>query len=221
MLSVSLFTSFVQLHISAQTQPNNIYPDLIWKFFCRTTHLLLAEYHVYARGVTELTFHVSLKPQDQGGPLLQVLSHFLASKSLFWSILPTTILFEYLSLYSLLYPPPSNCWFFHFPLSCFFYYHHFLYNYLISPPPCLAHAFSLVFINFTLFRSSHPEVFSRKGVLEICSKFTGEYPCRSVISMKLQSNFIEIILLLKVWLGQPPEDVNQKKFKIKLHCRRK
>ena len=85
----------------------------------------------------------------------------------------------------------------------------------------LAHAFSLVFINFTLFRSSHPEVFSRKGVLEICSKFTGEYPCRSVISMKLQSNFIEIILLLKVWLGQTPEDVNQKKFKIKLHCRRK
>ena len=33
-----------------------------------------------------------------------------------------------------------------------------------------------------------------KGVLKICSKFTGEYPCRSVISIKLKSNFIEIIL---------------------------
>ena len=26
-----------------------------------------------------------------------------------------------------------------------------------------------------------PEVFSRKGVLKICSKFTGEHPRRSVI----------------------------------------
>ena len=36
-------------------------------------------------------------------------------------------------------------------------------------------------------RSSPPEVFLRKGVLKICCKFTGEYPCRSVISIKLQS----------------------------------
>ena len=43
-------------------------------------------------------------------------------------------------------------------------------------------------------RSSHPEVFLRKGVLKICSKFTAEHPCRSVISIKLQSNFIEITL---------------------------
>ena len=34
-------------------------------------------------------------------------------------------------------------------------------------------------------RSSHPEVFLKKGVLKICSKFTGEHPCRSVISIKL------------------------------------
>ena len=34
-----------------------------------------------------------------------------------------------------------------------------------------------------------------KSVLSICSKFTGEHPCRNVISIKLQScNFIEIIL---------------------------
>ena len=34
---------------------------------------------------------------------------------------------------------------------------------------------------------SGPEVFLRKGVLRICSKFTGEHLCRSVISIKLQS----------------------------------
>ena len=31
------------------------------------------------------------------------------------------------------------------------------------------------------YRSSRPEVFLRKGVLKICSKFTGEHPCRRVI----------------------------------------
>ena len=46
--------------------------------------------------------------------------------------------------------------------------------------------------NFLFFRSSHLEVFLRKGVLKICSKFTGEHLCRSVISVKLLSNFIEI-----------------------------
>ena len=45
------------------------------------------------------------------------------------------------------------------------------------------------------FRSSHPEVFYEKGVLKICSKFIGERPCRSVISIKLLCNFIEITLL--------------------------
>ena len=33
-----------------------------------------------------------------------------------------------------------------------------------------------------------------KGVLKIRSKFTGEHPCRSVISIKLLCNFIEITL---------------------------
>ena len=33
-----------------------------------------------------------------------------------------------------------------------------------------------------------------KGVRKICRKFTGEHPCRSAISIKLQSNFIEITL---------------------------
>ena len=39
------------------------------------------------------------------------------------------------------------------------------------------------------------EVFLRKGVLKICGKFTRELPCRSVISIKLLCNFIEITLL--------------------------
>ena len=43
-------------------------------------------------------------------------------------------------------------------------------------------------------RSSHPDVFLRKRVLKIWSKFTGEHPCQSVISIKFQSNFIEITL---------------------------
>ena len=38
-------------------------------------------------------------------------------------------------------------------------------------------------------RSSCSEVFLRKGVLKICSKFTGEHPCWSVISTKLQSSW--------------------------------
>ena len=60
------------------------------------------------------------------------------------------------------------------------------------------------------FRSSPPEVFLGKDVLKICGKFTGEYPCRSeisiklpcrgVISIKLVSNFIEITL----WHGYTP-----------------
>ena len=34
----------------------------------------------------------------------------------------------------------------------------------------------------------------RKGVLKICNKFTGEHPCRSVISIKLLCIFIKITL---------------------------
>ena len=48
------------------------------------------------------------------------------------------------------------------------------------------------FFYSAIFRSSHPGVFLGKGVLKICSKFTEEHPCRSVISIKFKSNFIEI-----------------------------
>ena len=44
-------------------------------------------------------------------------------------------------------------------------------------------------------RSSHPEGFLGKGVPKICNKFTGEHPCWSVISIKLQSNFSEHLFL--------------------------
>ena len=43
-------------------------------------------------------------------------------------------------------------------------------------------------------------MFLRKGVLKICSKFTREHPCQSLISIKLQSNFIEI----KLWYRCSP-----------------
>ena len=44
------------------------------------------------------------------------------------------------------------------------------------------------------YRGSHSGVFLRKGVMEICSKFTGENPCRSAISIKQQGNSVEITL---------------------------
>ena len=52
-------------------------------------------------------------------------------------------------------------------------------------------------------RKSPSDVFFRKGVLKICSKFKGEHPCRSAISIKLKSNFIDIAL----WYGCSPENL--------------
>ena len=49
-------------------------------------------------------------------------------------------------------------------------------------------------LSHALLRSSPPQVFLGKGILKICSKFTGEHPCRSEISVRLQNNFIEITL---------------------------
>ena len=49
-------------------------------------------------------------------------------------------------------------------------------------------------ISQSSIRSSPLDVFSWKGVLKICGKFTGEQPCWSVISIKLLCNFIEITL---------------------------
>ena len=41
----------------------------------------------------------------------------------------------------------------------------------------------------TYYRCSPPEVFLGKDVLKICSKFTSEHPCRSLISIKMLRNF--------------------------------
>ena len=49
-------------------------------------------------------------------------------------------------------------------------------------------------MHLSMSRSSRPEVFPGIGVLKICSKFTRVHPCRSAISIKLQSNFIEFTL---------------------------
>ena len=46
---------------------------------------------------------------------------------------------------------------------------------------------SLLNTGVVSFRSSHPEVLLVKGALKIGRKFRGEHPCRSVISIKLQS----------------------------------
>ena len=40
-----------------------------------------------------------------------------------------------------------------------------------------------------LLRSTPPEVFLGKDVLKICSKFTGDHSCRSMISIKLLCKF--------------------------------
>ena len=52
-------------------------------------------------------------------------------------------------------------------------------------------------LNCPLVSISLPDVFLEESVLKICSKFTGEHPCRSAISIKLQCNIIEIAL----WQG--------------------
>ena len=58
--------------------------------------------------------------------------------------------------------------------------------------------FQIILWSFAVFakgyRSNPPYVFFRKVILKICSKFTGEHPCRSAISIKLFSKFIEITL---------------------------
>ena len=52
-----------------------------------------------------------------------------------------------------------------------------------------------------LYRRSHPEVFLGKGVLKICSKFTGEHPCQSAISIKLLCSIFSEHLFLATLLG--------------------
>ena len=55
--------------------------------------------------------------------------------------------------------------------------------------------------HFVYIISSRPEVFLVKSVLKICSKYTGEHPCRSVISIKLQSSCCFAQFIIKVLIG--------------------
>ena len=112
----------------------------------RRCKLKLDSIYGWGRGITQLTFYALVTSQDQAGPLLQVLPHFLTSKSLFWSNLPLTILSEYpldsrLFLCILLFLLPSNCcFFFDFLLFCYFFLFQSLpslfFNYLIPPSTC-------------------------------------------------------------------------------------
>ena len=54
--------------------------------------------------------------------------------------------------------------------------------------------FTPLFLNFNFVLSRHPKVFLEKDVLKISSKSIGEHLCRSVISINLLGNFIEITL---------------------------
>ena len=55
------------------------------------------------------------------------------------------------------------------------------------------------------YRSSRSEVFLVKGVLKICSKFTGEHPCRSVISTS--KVYVKLLKLFYFLLTQAYEKI--------------
>ena len=46
-----------------------------------------------------------------------------------------------------------------------------------------------IFFDTWTYRSSTSKVFFEKGALNVCSKFTGEHPHRSAISIKLEGCF--------------------------------
>ena len=52
----------------------------------------------------------------------------------------------------------------------------------------------IILLTLVTIQNQPSRGFLRKGALKICRKFTGEHPYRSAISIKLQSNFIEITL---------------------------
>ena len=60
----------------------------------------------------------------------------------------------------------------------------------LQKSPEMVIVFSLP-VRLLLHKSSPPEMFLGKVALKICSKFTGERPCQTAISIKLQSKFTE------------------------------
>ena len=77
--------------------------------------------------------------------------------------------------------------------------HGILHSFIISYAMLLqiqrsSHFQYLAIHHFLTMQKQSSRVFLGKDVLKICSKFAGKHPCRSVISIKLQSKFIEITL---------------------------
>ena len=97
-------------------------------------------------------------------------------------------IFELLSIFMLminivkieLINPTENCLLSIFTVRKFFYQ----LNYSLRIPLMWSKLRSIDII----CRSSHPEVLLGKGVLKICSKFTGEHSWRSAILIKLLCN---------------------------------
>ena len=68
-----------------------------------------------------------------------------------------------------------------------------LINYILIKKVCKSYFLPLFKINFSIYRSSPPEMFLGKCVLKICSKFAGEQPCQREILIKVAaSEFKEI-----------------------------
>ena len=77
---------------------------------------------------------------------------------------------------------------------CVCYVYIYVYIYEQKPFKAILLDYLETFLILSIFRSGPPEVFLGKSVLKICNKFTREHPYRSVISVKLQSNFVKITL---------------------------
>ena len=65
-----------------------------------------------------------------------------------------------------------------------------MFGYFVS----VGNQFRWYFCNGSILRSTPPEVFLAKRVMKIRSKFTGQHLYQSVISIKLQSNFVQVAL---------------------------
>ena len=60
----------------------------------------------------------------------------------------------------------------------------------------------------TMTRSSRPDMFLRKGVLKICSKFTGEHPCRNLSEMTLR-HWCSPVNLLHIFRTSFPKNTSR------------
>ena len=71
----------------------------------------------------------------------------------------------------------------------------------------MGYSFIHSYIIDIVFRGSRPGMFLGKGILKICSKFTGEHPCRSAISVTftpfLKNTFGWLLLCFQNRLQHP------------------